>query len=534
MTLYNGAGLVSAGPVTIQSATGLVTNQSSFALLNGTATTVNFAGAATTLNIGSAAGSAIFNGNLYSYGNIGNNTGNISVRAQGTWNNLTISGVAGGYNSPPYTNQSLTGGSGTGMTATYSSVGGYVSTVTMTNAGSGYKNGDVLTLPGGAGSTVILSNYNPNYGGQGVANWLFSMDGNIALPVYANINSNGVNILSTINGSSSITVTGNVTGANVVATHYGNAIGTTATYSGNVTANYFIGNGSALTGISANSYGNIYGTTSNVTLQAGNYNYTFDTTGNLTMPTNGDIILPGTNANLQVGGSVGINGITTLTYSGSSGSVLQINGADTKGGAGYHDFLSVTNTGASATGNKYFRLNSTGSLQIVNSGYTTTLMTLTDTGDMTIAGNVTQSGIQPGYSANRPAFRVVGLNSTGYTSSSPTGGVLTSSQFSVDYNQGSYLNTSTGVFTAPVAGLYQVCFTGRTNSNSNSNASGFAVQKNAGTNVAYIEWAPNTTANHLGASTILKLAVGDTLKLVVTAGTVNFDGNNNWSVAYIG
>ena len=79
------------------------------------------------------------------------------------FNVLTIFGIAGGYNSPPYYNQTLTGGSGSGMMANYSTAGnGYVtqSSIVLTNAGSGYQNGDVLTLPNGLGSTVKLSNYN--------------------------------------------------------------------------------------------------------------------------------------------------------------------------------------------------------------------------------------------------------------------------------------------------------------------------------------------------------------------------------------
>jgi hypothetical protein len=30
------------------------------------------------------------------------------------------------------------------------------------------------------------------------------------------------------------------------------------------------------------------------------------------------------------------------------------------------------------------------------------------------------------------------------------------------------------------------------------------------------------------------MAVGDTLKFDVTVGTISFDGNDNWSVAYLG
>jgi hypothetical protein len=49
-----------------------------------------------------------------------------------------------------------------------------------------------------------------------------------------------------------------------------------------------------------------------------------------------------------------------------------------------------------------------------------------------------------------------------------------------------------------------------------------------------VEWAANTTMNHTGASTVIKLAVGDTLTFRVTVGSISFDANDNWSVAFIG
>jgi hypothetical protein len=49
-----------------------------------------------------------------------------------------------------------------------------------------------------------------------------------------------------------------------------------------------------------------------------------------------------------------------------------------------------------------------------------------------------------------------------------------------------------------------------------------------------IEFGSNTTMNHTGGSTISRLAVGDTLKMVVATGELSFDTNDNFSVAYIG
>lgn len=93
-----------------------------------------------------------------------------------------------------------------------------------------------------------------------------------------------------INVVGNVVATANIQATNIIGTNYGNSIGTTATYSGNISASYFVGNGSALTGLTYNNIGNIYGSSSNVTLQAGSYSWTFDNTGNLTIPTTGNIV----------------------------------------------------------------------------------------------------------------------------------------------------------------------------------------------------------------------------------------------------
>ena len=95
---------------------------------------------------------------------------------------------------------------------------------------------------------------------------------------------------SQLNVIGNVVASANIQGANIIATQYGNSVGTTASYSGNVSASYFVGNGSALTGLTYNQIGNIYGSSSNVTLQAGSYSWTFDNTGNLTIPTTSNIV----------------------------------------------------------------------------------------------------------------------------------------------------------------------------------------------------------------------------------------------------
>ena len=72
---------------------------------------------------------------------------------------------------------------------------------------------------------------------------------------------------------------------------------------------------------------------------------------------------------------------------------IQVAGTSTKGGAGYHDFLLVTNQGGGTNPNKSFRLDSAGTLQIINSAYSTNILNLTDAGDFTIPGKATVNAL---------------------------------------------------------------------------------------------------------------------------------------------
>lgn len=89
------------------------------------------------------------------------------------------------------------------------------------------------------------------------------------------------------------------------------------------------------------------------------------------------------------------NGVIRFTNN-TNVSTLQITGTATRGGAGYHDFLSVTNQGGGTNPNKNFRINSTGGLEIIDSTYSNNLFTLTDAGVLTIKSTFTPGAYRVG------------------------------------------------------------------------------------------------------------------------------------------
>jgi hypothetical protein len=90
-------------------------------------------------------------------------------------------------------------------------------------------------------------------------------------------------------------------------------------------------------------------------------------------------------------GNSSLNGIVTVNYNvgaaSSQNAAIEMYGANTKGGTGYFDFLAANNRSTGTTNpSKWFRLNSIGELQVINSAYTLNLFNLDDSGNVTIPG----------------------------------------------------------------------------------------------------------------------------------------------------
>ena len=98
----------------------------------------------------------------------------------------------------------------------------------------------------------------------------------------------------------------------------------------------------------------------------------------------------------------------TYTPPSTTGQAIFATGKDTVGGTGYFDFLRATNTTSGVTnGTKTFRLDSVGTLQILNSAYNATVFSVTDAGFIAInASSSATNGI--------PINNGIAMNSNSY------------------------------------------------------------------------------------------------------------------------
>jgi hypothetical protein len=123
-------------------------------------------------------------------------------------------------------------------------------------------------------------------------------------------------------------------------------------------------------------------------------NLTGNVTGNVTGNLTGTIQTASQTNITSIGTLTGLTstGIVNVNYTGNQDSSIVVGGSNTKGGAGFHDFLRVTNGAVGATdGSKWFRIDSAGILEIVNSEYSNAIFKLSDSGTMSVNNIVVSS-----------------------------------------------------------------------------------------------------------------------------------------------
>ena len=110
---------------------------------------------------------------------------------------------------------------------------------------------------------------------------------------------------------------------------------------------------------------------------------TISASGNIS--TAGSLFVQGTSQYTGSAYFTGSVGQATINISDTTQPTLYLSGTNTRGGAGYFDFLKTSNNYSTGTNrDKYFRLSSTGDFQIINSAYSATLLEVSDAGNLKI------------------------------------------------------------------------------------------------------------------------------------------------------
>ena len=453
---------------------------------------------------------------------------------------------------------------------TYSNIN--VKAYTETMGFANYGNGNVA-------SYLTTNNYLTSATAN-LANYAWNANITSGGSTYSNINVAAYLATATITTTGNITaqyltgninITGNVTGTSPNVTlvagsfsstfdNQGNVRVPSAYVAGNVTANYFVGNGALLTGIVAGSnYSNVQVATYLPTYSGNIANIRLGPSGVFTFAdgttlATASAIGGSTYGNANVASYLITNGYVNTNSAYGNGNVASylitnqyINANSAYSNANVTSYL-PTHSGNVGVNNI---IGTTPNVTLVANSYSTTFdiygnvafgnaaypVQIYATGGITTNSNLTVGGMGV-FMPSRPAFRVNGValyNGSQSTANVNLRGVAVSTQ----YNQGGYFDATTGKFTAPVAGIYEVLLNARVNS-SYSGLQQLVVLKNglntAGNVIAFWESGGNTStsAAHWGVSGTVILSVGDYLSANILAGNVTFDTNDNWSVTYLG
>ena len=350
-------------------------------------------------------------------------------------------------------------GNGAGLTGinTFKTVA-----VTGGNSAVAANIADTLTLEAGSGIVLVANSVSKTitFSTGGTGDSIFATGGDMELITDVVTDSLDLGLVTEAvtenNDLGGFFIEGFVSNDNFLpGTIYGNILLDNAVISttGNITAGYFIGNGSQLTGVTASLAGNLDGNIEGNGFGANSLSFV-STTGNVTAD------------NLISTGAVYSNFNTNTANTAS----FNATGGNTKGGTGYLDFLVARNTSGGATNPyKWFRTNSTGGLEIINSAYNSLLLSLTDAGALSIASSISIAGKK---AVNGPAFRAsiaVGQTITSGTQQKVTFGTET---FDTDGNFAS------SRFTPTTEGYYQFNATVRISGGSSTSECMIILYKN--------------------------------------------------------
>jgi cytoskeletal protein CcmA (bactofilin family) len=159
--------------------------------------------------------------------------------------------------------------------------------------------------------------------------------------------------------------------------------------------------------------------------------YTSFNTSSSTSTTTGAIVVAGgigVGKGIYVGGTVtattavitgnatiGILTATTATVTGNAtvGGEITVSNYNQHGGTGFAGMFTLVNTSAT-NGNKYVRINSVGSLQIVDSTYQNTIFEISNSGTSTIGGNLIVNNFVGISTTTQYSGALLNVNGSGY------------------------------------------------------------------------------------------------------------------------
>ena len=353
-----------------------------------------------------------------------------NITSVGTLTTLDITGnlTAGNANLGNLTISNFFSGSGNGLSNIQgSNVSGAVSYATTANGVAGSNVTGAVTYASTANAVA-----GANVLGQ-VANALVA--GTVYTAEQPNITSVGTLTTlivgnATANstfGNGTITVTGNLTAGNA---NLGNA----------VSANYFIGNGSLLTGITALSAGYIANGNSNVNIPSANGNVNITSAGNTTM------VITGTGANIT--GTANITGNVSAPYFIGNGAFLT--GVDISP-ANISNGNSNVNI-PTANGNVNISVANTANVLVITSTGANLNGTLNVSGDATVGNIVTGTGA----GGNITGANIISANTLIALGNANLGNTVTANYFTGNFygtaNLATYATTANSVAGANVSG----------------------------------------------------------------------------------